>query len=154
MCETESESRTLIDAYAVALDETDHYTIEEADRPYIEKIMGVYLFDRNQRTHCCELTPSYWLTHLYDQVILTEVGRALEELDGFAADMFYQEYEQCASDGIYTHYVHCHSIDALIERNEKLTVHHYGNQEFCDRDTDYDDQMEDIREYLCSNRPF
>jgi len=143
MCETE----TKIDAYAVALDETANYAIEEADRPYIKKIMGVYLLDRNQRTHCCELTPSYWLMHLYDQVVLTEAGQALDE---YAVDEL-QKYEYCGGEDIY---VHCHSIDALIERNEKWTVYHYGDPEVDEDDVDYDDQIEGIQEYLCGNCPF
>lgn len=146
MCET--EPRTPIDAYAVALDETANYAIEEADQPYIEKIVGVYLLDRNQRTHCCELTPSYWLIWLYDQVVLTEAGQKLDDL---AVDALYQKYEYCGGEDIY---VHCHSIDALIERNEKWTVYHYGDPEVDEDDVDYDDQMEGIREHLCGNCPF
>jgi len=140
--------KTPIDAYAIALNETDHYAIEEADRPYIEKITGVYLLDRNQRTHCCELTPSYWLIHLYDQVVLTDAG---QELDDYAVDALYQKYENCGGENIY---VHCHSIDALIERNEKWSVYHYGDPEIDEDDVDYDDQIEGIREHLCGNCPF
>lgn len=55
---------------AVAVDETAHYQIDEEDRPFVEKILGVYLYDATERTFCCELTPSYYLRHVYDEVIV------------------------------------------------------------------------------------
>jgi hypothetical protein len=148
MCETEVQ--TPIDAYAVALDETTNYEIDETDRPYIECIVGVYLFDRNQRTRCCELTPSYWLIHLYDQVRLTPAGQALDE---YQLDEIYQKYEYCGGEDIY---VHCHSVERIIAKaNENpFTVYHYGDPEVDEDDVDYDDQMEGVREYLCGNCPF
>ena len=74
-------SRTLpIDAYVIAFSEIDHYFIKDEDRPHIQDIRGVYLFNHNERTFCCEFTPSYWLIHLYDEVILTpEADEALDE---------------------------------------------------------------------------
>ena len=143
-----SDTVAPIDAFAVALDETANYEIAEKHRPYIKRIMGVYLFDRNQRIHCCELTPSYYLIHLYDQVILTEAGEAMGE--EFKDDL-HEEYEHCGGENIY---VHCSEISKLIDRNEKWTVYYYGDPEIDYEDSDYDDQMEGIREYLCANCPF
>jgi hypothetical protein len=94
----------------VALDETRHYEIDEADRPHIESIMGVYLFDARQAHHLCEITPSYWLVHLYDQVRLT--ADALEHLPQDEQDRIYEQYEYEGGDDLY---VHCHEIDHLAD---------------------------------------
>ncbi len=133
-----------IDAWAIALDETDRYSISEADALHIKQIRGVYLFDRNRRTHVCELTPSYWLIHLYDQVILVDD-------DDPQRDRLYEDYEHCPSDD---EYMHCSTIDRIIEQSDYSVVDHYGNTEVSLDDVDYDDQMESVREYFCGNRSF
>jgi hypothetical protein len=143
--EEQAEERTPIDAYVIALDETASYEIDDADRPYVRQIHGVYVFDRNQRTHCCEWTPSYYLIHLYDEVIFTEQGDTLDE---YAADELYQKYEYCGGEDCY---VHCHTIERIIERNEPFTVYHYGDSDVDEHDADYDAQMDAIREDCCCN---
>jgi len=75
MSNTTTTDRLPIDIYAVNLDFTDDFAIDPADRPYIENIRAIFMFDRNQRTHCCELTPSYYLIHLYDEIYWTGSGR-------------------------------------------------------------------------------
>jgi len=52
------------DWWCISFDETVHWNIAEEDKPYIEKMMGVYFYDRSEYTYCCEVTPSYWLRHL------------------------------------------------------------------------------------------
>jgi hypothetical protein len=134
-----------IDAHVLAFDETSHYHIPEADAPYIAQIRGVYLFDANQRTHCCELTPSYYLIHLYDEVHLTDAGLALDES---AQDDLYQQYEYCGGDDCY---VHCHTVESRIEKANRGVHYHYGNPEVTYDDVTYDEQMEALREHLCCN---
>ena len=135
-----------IDAYVVAFSEMGHYSITEEDQPHIQDIRGVYLFDRHQRTFCCEMTPSYWLIHLYDEVVLTP--EADEALDESEKDAIYQEYENCGGDDIY---VHCHTIDAKIEANKPSTVYHYGGTEVSYDQSGYEEQMEGLREHLSCN---
>lgn len=132
-----------IDAWAIALDETDNYAIDEADAPLIRQIRGVYLFDRNRRTHLCEITPSYWLIRLYDQVITHD------DMDEYQREGL--EYAYYSSSDIY---VHCSTIDRLIEQNDRDVVDHYGHAGVSFDDVDYDEQMESVREYLCGNCPF
>jgi hypothetical protein len=134
-----------IDAHVVALDETDHYNIAPADRPLIAKIRGVYLFNSNERTHCCEFTPSYYLIHLYDQVFLTEDGDALDES---AKDEIYQRYEHEGGDNIY---VHCHTIDALVEKMGPGDHHHHGATGVDYDKSDYDEQLEGLVEHFHCN---
>ena len=136
-----------MDIHVVALVETDHYFIEPRDVEYIAQIRGVYLFDKEKRTHCCELTPSYYLIHLYDQIILSESGDALNENE---KDRLYQAYEYNGGEDIY---VHCHEIDALVEKADPGEHYVYGDSEVAEEDVEYDDQIEAVREHLCGNCP-
>ncbi len=142
--EPETMIMNKIDAWAIALDETDHYDISEADAPLIKQIRGVYLFDRNRRTYACEMTPSYWLTHLYDQVILVDD-------DDPRREELHEDYEGYPGDDIY---VHCSTIDKIIAENDRNVVDHYGDTEVSFDNVDYANQMESVREYFCGNCPF
>ncbi len=133
-----------IDAWSIALDETNHYGIFNADAPLIKQIRAVYLLDRNQRTHACEVTPSYWLIHLYDQVIL------FDDVEESQREELYDVYECHPGEDIY---VHCSAIDQLIDENDHGVVNHYGDPGVSFDDVDYNDQMESLREYLCCNCP-
>ena len=106
-------NRRPIDAYVVSFSEIDHYSIRKEDRPYIQDIRGVYLLNRNERTFCCEMTPSYWLIHLYDELIFP----ADVDLDESRKDALDEEYGHCGGENIY---VHCHSIDAIIARQQAV----------------------------------
>jgi hypothetical protein len=134
-----------IDAYVVSFSQIGDYSIKEEDRRHIQDIRGVYLLDRNQRTFCCEMTPSYWLIHMYDEVILTPEADKLDESE---KDTIYEEYENCGGDDIY---VHCHTIDAMIEANKPFSVHHYGRTNVSYDKSEYEEQLEGLREYFCSN---
>jgi len=129
--------------HVVALNETGNYNITDEDRPYIAKIRGVYLFDIDQHTNVCELTPSYYLIHLCDQVILTPAGTAL---DDDQRDCLYQTYEYC--DGKNSYY-HCHEIDTLIKTDPDNHCA-YGDSVV---EGDYDEQIKAVQEYLCANCP-
>lgn len=131
-----------IDAYVVAFDETRNYRIAEKHRPLIQSIRGVYLFNKNEVTHCCELTPSYLLIHLYDEVVLA--GEVSDEL----REKISEEYEHCGGDDIY---VHCHTIEVDRGGHRPGWVHHYGNPEVSYEDSDYNEQMEGLREHFCGN---
>ena len=132
-----------IDARVVALDETYAYYIKEKDKQFIKTIRGVYLYNKNEITHLCEITPSYYLIHLYDQVILTN---AAEQLGDFGKDDLYQTYEYRGGENIY---VHCHQIDKM--EGDRSKYHLYGETGVSYDDSDYDDQMEGLREHFCGN---
>lgn len=146
MQKTNADAR--IDAYAIALDETDGYIIADKDRPYIRAIRGVYCFDRNRRTYCCELTPSYFLIHLYDAVIWTEAGEAL---DGFKLDELDQKYAYCGGEDCY---MHCSRVQRIIDRDQPHTVGHIGDVDWADPDMDYDERIEALVEGLSADCPF
>lgn len=63
-------------------------------------IHGVYLVDTNEVTHCCELTPSYYLRHLYNTCVSDDKA-------------FVEEVETYSTPDDQNIYVHCHVIDAM-----------------------------------------
>jgi len=148
--------RKVIDAYAVALNRTSDYNIEPEDRRYIARILEGYVFDRNQPTHCCELTPSYWLIYLFTSVELTDAGLALD--DDARGDL-YDRYEMESSDDCY---IHCRVVNRIIEKMGPAYVCHYGDtarleddlDDLDDLDARHDAELEHIREHLSANHPF
>ena len=134
-----------IDAQVISLNETEYYQIDEADAPFIAEIRGAYFFDRNLITHCCELTGSYFLMHVSDCVILTDAGK---ELTDEQKDDIYEKYECNGGDDIY---VHCHTIDRLIENAGRFEYHNYGETGVSYEDSVYDEQIEGLREHFCGN---
>jgi hypothetical protein len=141
---------TPIDAYAVALVETRNYFLDPADAPFIQDIRGMYLFDRNERVHCCEMTPSFYLVHLYDQVVC-HPGTSEDR-----AQKIYEKYENHGGDDKY---VHCHEIEALIDHGDTATACHLGRPEYRTgrpvpyEEMDHDEQMDSMREAYSSNPP-
>jgi len=82
---------------AVEVDETSCYRIDEADRPLIESIRQVYLFDDAEVTNLCELEPSYRLEPLYVNVYLRD------GVDDLMAEDLHEKYGQEPSEGTYLH---------------------------------------------------
>ena len=138
-----TEARVLpINAHVIALDETNHSNISPSDKPHIAKIMGVYLYDENEITYCCELTASYYLIHLYDVVVLTG------ELDEEKEAALYEKYENQGGDNIY---VYCCEIDALVKMKGPGGHYHYGTTGVGYDASDHEEQMEGLREHFCAN---
>lgn len=149
MSETKTE-RLPIDARCVLFDETDYYGIDDEDKPFIGSINGIYLYDKNERTHCCEWTPSYWLIHLYD--VIDFKGDPSDD----KRDELSQKYEYNGGDDIY---VHCHTLDETEKRQKKKrkcrrTLIEIGKTGVNYADVDHDEQMDSLREHYCGNCPF
>lgn len=146
---TTEQKRTLpIDARVVALVETSGYNIAACDKPFIDCIRGIYVYDKNTVTHCCEMTPSYYLIHVYDQVILTEAGN---ELNHIAQDKIFEKYEQHGESD--DKYVHCRNIDKIESEATPYYYYKYGNPKVSFDDVEYDQQMESLREHFQGNCP-
>ena len=144
----EVRRRWQIDAFVVSFNETEHYFISEEHLPYIAQIRGIYFFNRNERTHVCEMTPSYWLMHVSDEVHLTEAGEALSDDD---KAKIYEAYEHEGGDDMY---IHCHIVDSMIKMRGKKRrgkVYHYGKTGASYSEVSYDDQIDSIREYIQGN---
>jgi hypothetical protein len=147
---TATETEVPIDAYAVALNETDNYFIDEQDQRYVREIRGVYLFDRNRQTHCCEFTPSYFLIHLYDQVI------PADDTPDEIVDRLDSAYGHCGGEDKY---VHVWQIENIIMANKPFAVAHLGKPVYRNGEPirsgelEYDEIMEDLREAYCGDCP-
>lgn len=66
------DPKILPDWRAVALDETYAFNLQEEDKPFIQKIMAVYFFDRNTITYLCSSQRCYWLQGLHYTVHFAE----------------------------------------------------------------------------------
>lgn len=140
------ETMLPIDAYVVRFDKTHNFLIADEDQPYISKIHSIYFFDRSVAVHCCEITPSYELMHLYDEIEFSD-----DEIhnDSELVDRLDQKYAHEGGDDVC--YIHCHSIDAMIEKNAPWTVHHYGDTQVSYDKSTRDEQIEGLREYFNGN---
>ena len=136
---TSANSETVIprDIVAVWMDETRFYNLAAEDAPFIERIIGVYILDRSERTYCCEVTPSYLLHHVYDVVT------TYEETPDEVRERLWEEYALNGGDDIY---VHCSVINALPP--ERI-YYVWG-----DGANDDNDAMESAREHIQGNPPF
>lgn len=148
MCET-IETRSPIDAHVIALDETEFYRLPVEHAPYIDRILAVYLYDANERTHLCELTPSHYMHFLYHVVHLTEAGKRLSDEQ---REALYTEYEIENCNG--NQYMHCRHLERLAAAGTSENYDHYGDTGVSYDDSDYDDQIEGLIEYLNGNPPF
>jgi hypothetical protein len=142
---------TRIDARVVALDVTANYWIDEQDRPLIERIDDVFLYDKSERTHCCEWTPSYYLIYLYTSILCREA------MDEHRRDELDQKYAHIATDNCY---VHCHQIDVIEDQAERSRYYKHGDpgfekcrDEFDSEEAWHDAVMEALREHFCANWP-
>lgn len=95
----------------VVFDETRYWT-EDAVSKAGGKIYATYLYDSNCHTYCCELTPSYYLIHLFSTPLE-------DDEDGSAAEMIRAAQAGDDQNGYY----HCRSIDSLPA---ELFVHDFG----------------------------
>jgi hypothetical protein len=137
-----------VDAYVVARDETHHYSIDDADAAHIERIVGVYLLDRNSVTHCAEITPSHYLIHLYDSVWTKDCDDDLRE-------RLCEKYEMGGGEDVY---VHCRELAAQLDaakeakaRGDHKATRCYHHGEVSLDDSDREEQMEELREHFCGN---
>lgn len=89
--------------FLVAIDATSNYSQQLVEK--YGRIFDIYYFNRNEVTHCCEVTPSYYLHYVESYC---EKQPEDEELrDKMYDDL--QEANLFEQGGYY----HCHSIDKL-----------------------------------------
>lgn len=114
--------------HVVAINDTHYWNLKEEDKPYIEKMLSVYYFDKNEITYCCEITPSYFLCGLYNTAVCKlDTPEAVRE-------RIYDRYEGEPCDDCY---VHCSVADRMESKP-------YGEDE--DEDV--------VREYWQGNHPY
>lgn len=114
---------------AVTVDVTAGYSLKSEDAPLIKEIRDVFFFFPEERTYCCEMTPSYNLMYLYTYVVCMEEDISEKVRERLDERYCHEPTEDC--------YMHC-------SRVEKLSPKDCG--EFDDEDS--------AREYLQGNCPF
>jgi hypothetical protein len=124
------------DVWIVKFEEREHWT--DKVKALTEAIYGVYAFDRNSVTHCCELTPSYELRFICFVEIpkdgLTETQR--ETLTDYMCDGL-NDQEQWT-------YHHVKGIDKLLETPIKRCEDRTGGYQWKSDEDTFDKVFEEI----------
>jgi hypothetical protein len=118
----------------VGVDYTQHWNMTASDKALIERIISVYIYDANECTHLCELTPSHFLIGLHHSVHFTPEATEedCERIYGFVDDSPCEDI-----------YLHCSAVEKFTYTDS------YGPV-----DPDDTDPMETVREYYQGNWPF
>ncbi len=133
-------SKVKPDWYCVALDETRHWNLAEEDRPFVKKMLGIYIFDRSTYTYCCEITPSYFLCYLGDVAVLkTDAPDDVRERINERYECLYQG-EDC--------YMHVRDVERIPEAQKKQ----YGDVPDWADEVDRGEAL--VREYYSGNPVF
>lgn len=146
---TDSENTPPIDACFVALEPTDDYHFTEEERRHVKAVYDIFLYNRNEHTYCCELTPSYWLYYVDTQILFQDGA---------------PDSARAAITGKYTLgpgdscYVHVRAIDAIAANsgsNKSGMRRHlvHGATGIPYADLSYDEQIEDLIEQARGNPP-
>ena len=121
------------DVKYVKIDETRHWNSDFLKKYDITRMVGVYVFDANEYTYCCEMTPSHFLDFIETQ----PEGEYLE--DDEAREAMYDEIMEanCQSDNVC--YMHVSSVK--VGRTGIIEI---GDLDGCE-------DMEEAREYAQGN---
>ena len=133
------------DWWYIGLDARNYWRIPSRFEDRIDKLLLVCAFNRNERTNCCELTPSYYLHKIvYDVHVKAGVDDALrQEIYDFIA-------EGASADD--SGYYHVSLIEQLLKQTPTAT-HHLG-REFIDEDDDDSDVQDKLHDIWHSNPKF
>jgi len=124
--------------------ETRFWNFDKDLLPFVDKVVGVYAFNRAEVTHCCEVTPSFTLWSMGDYVVpKPDTPDAIQEkLDDFI---------NSASKDSDPSYVHCRGIiKQLRSRAAPRRVYRVG---FVDEE-ELETQLDHVRDIWNSNPKF
>ena len=123
------------DLKLVKIDVTHNWNEDYLKEINSGKVYDICLYDSNQVTHCCEITPSYWLVPLYSE---TENHLEDEQWEDFmnnnTLDPF---YNHCSATETLNH------IDDLSECNFEY--------EKSEDEKEYFEQFEEVEDDLRCN---
>jgi hypothetical protein len=132
------------DFRAMRIDETGDWA--DSIRAMLKggKIWAVYVFDKNQVTYCCEMTPSYCM-HLVEYY--GEMGDGTQTSDELNEDI------QSAGIDEPISYIHCSGIDKLAEdKFVKIALDGpYDPEAYDSRDAWYEEELQSAIEYARCN---
>jgi hypothetical protein len=146
-----SESKPIIpDWYAVVFNETAYCNLQESS-PFIEKMISVYIYNANSVTHLCEITPSYFLAHVYDDVVFKDeafAGMPEAEAEEKREEICDKLLHGPGSGVDQDTYMHVSAVDAIPADRKN----HYGTPR--KTEADEGDGEDEVREYYQGNCPF
>lgn len=151
-----NEPRTLpINAKVIALKEdmttwslVDDFTPEEI--AMVDSIEGVFWYDQNEHTYCCEMTPSYYLRHIEYRIVWKDEARDKEGFDELNERG--NEFTITAAGGDnQDKYVHIHTIDGIVQKIKRKPFRFASLGLTYWKRVGFDNAMEGIEEYLRSN---
>lgn len=92
---------------------------------HITGVQGVYTYDSNEVTHCCEVTPSYWLYFLEYRAVGDDLYASEDEDLKDKVHNFFQDVRD-ESGGMY---VHCHNLDSIVAdlKGKPFRYYHAGD---------------------------
>lgn len=90
----------------VAINETHNWAEGLLESHGLEAAFGLYLVCTDERTHCCEITPSYRMDFLNNAFVYDTDDEAAHEAAG----------ELAFEGGADTIYMHCHTVDGMDAR--------------------------------------
>jgi len=122
----------------VMSDVTHYWVLGDGDQEKVERIVTVYLYNKNEVTHCCEITPSYCLWPVETRA---EFRDGVSDLD---IDRIDGNIRRWADDEVV--YVHCHALAGMTVKHKKLGSVFPGSVETGD------EQRESLLEYLRGNQ--
>lgn len=140
-----NDTRTLpLHARLVKIDETRHWNLSEW--PEVKAIYSIWLYDENDVTYLCEITPSYCLHPIetYPEFYEPEFYES-EKDDRRREEIMDDIRENAYIDGWNVMYVHCRDTDGL-------PGHDFGEESISFDDVAYDEQIEAMIEHCQCNQ--
>ena len=128
----------------VHLDQTGNWLESIRNQLKGGKVWAIYLFDKNQVTYCCELTPSYALHFIRDE---GEMG------DGSEIDEKLQDEIQGVGGDTSVCYYHSRIIDLLPEDrfHDVSYVEPYDPAKHPNKEEWYENELEHALDYARCN---
>lgn len=139
--------KQITDFRIIALDVTKDINIKKKDRPFIDSILAVYLYDKNDTFVYCSTERLYNLHFLYSDVVVSE--KISEDFD--KADELYCKYSDLDCDESID--MTCKEIDKLEEEltKEEFRYHIEGEEEVPE-DMTYEEFLYDVIEHCSTDR--
>lgn len=115
----------------VIFDEMRFYNIAPDDAKWIKAIWQSYVYDQNEYTYCCELTPSHYLEPVYTSIELVDDApdELRDELDGkYCGEPTEPSYRHVAGLKAYVEkHPHRHHVHGEADSLDEAREYYQGN---------------------------
>lgn len=148
-----------IDAWVVAMRQTQQWKPEFISENKIKDIYAIYVYDANQHTYAMEMSPSYYLEPV------DFVATSIEDGFGVSDEVWENVNTEFWAD-MDGQYYHVNEIDRIPESNSLIDqsavkkhlgeypVDYADSEDEEDRKVVYNDEWEHVKEYVAGNAQF